>query len=231
MGAVARFTMRAEVVRQLEEDIVFGVLHPKEKLIEESLAARLQQKRHVIRDALEDLEAAGLVTRIPNRGAFVRELTATEVTEIYEVREILEVAAAMRTPLPAPKAVMAELRAIQRKHTQAVAAGNVREVFYLNIEFHQLQFSVCNNSRLAASIADFAKQAHLIRAVKYAEPGHLKKVEKDHQAIVAAMSGNDREALVDVVRAHLPDSRDAYIRAYERRYGSAAVGLAGGRPG
>src|SRR4030088_2189314 len=90
-----RFRMRAEVVRQLEEDIVFGVLHPKEKLIEESLATRLQQKRHVIRDALEDLEVAGLVTRIPNRGAFVRELTATEVIEIYEVREILEVAAAM----------------------------------------------------------------------------------------------------------------------------------------
>jgi DNA-binding GntR family transcriptional regulator len=205
MGTVARFMMRAEVVRRLEEDIVFGVLHPKEKLIEESLAARLQQKRHVIRDALEDLEVAGLVTRIPNRG----------------VREILEVAAAMRTPLPAPKGVMSELRAIQKRHSAAIGAGNVREVFYLNIEFHQLQFSVCNNSRLAASIAECAKQAHLIRAVKYAEPGHLRKVEKDHQAIIAAMSGNDREALVDVVRAHLPDSRDAYIRAYERRYGSS----------
>jgi DNA-binding GntR family transcriptional regulator len=214
--------MRAEVVRQLEEDIVFGVLHPKEKLIEESLAARLQQKRHVIRDALEDLEAAGLVTRIPNRGAFVRELTATEVIEIYEVREILEVAAAMRTPLPAPKAVIAELRAIQKRHSAAIATGDVRAVFYLNIEFHQLQFSVCSNSKLAASIAEYAKQAHLIRAVKYAEPGHLKKVEKDHHAIIATMSGNDREALVDVVRAHLPDSRDAYIRAYERRYGPSA---------
>jgi DNA-binding GntR family transcriptional regulator len=211
--------MRADVVRKLEEDIVFGVLHPKEKLIEETLAERLQEKRHVIRDALEDLEVAGLVTRIPNRGAFVRELTATEATEIYEVREILEVAAAMRTPLPAPKAVLTELRAIQKRHSAAISANDLRAVFYLNIEFHQLQFSVCNNSKLAASIAECAKQAHLIRAVKYAEPGHLKKVEKDHLAILAAMSGNERQALVDVVRSHLPDSRDAYVRAYERRYG------------
>jgi DNA-binding GntR family transcriptional regulator len=214
--------MRAEVVRQLEEEIVFGVLHPKEKLIEESLAARLQQKRHVIRDALEDLETAGLVTRIPNRGAFVRELTPTEVTEIYEVREILEVAAALRTPLPAPKSLIAELRAIQKKHSAAVADADLRAVFYLNIEFHQLQFSACNNSKLATSIADYAKQAHLIRAVKYAEPGHLKVVEKDHLAIIAALGGKDREALVDVVRAHLPASRDAYIRTYERRYGASA---------
>jgi DNA-binding GntR family transcriptional regulator len=92
-------------------------------------------------------------------------------------------------------------------------------VFYLNIEFHQAQYSACNNSKLVEIIIDCAKQAHLIRAVKYADPGHLKKVEKDHLAILAAMSGTDRQALIEVVKAHLPDSPNAYIRAYEQRYG------------
>ena len=78
------------MVRQIEEDIVFGVIHSRERLIEENLARRFNEKRHVVRAALEALETAGFVTRIVNRGAFVRELTPQEVVEIYEVREALE---------------------------------------------------------------------------------------------------------------------------------------------
>jgi DNA-binding GntR family transcriptional regulator len=96
-------------------------------------------------------------------------------------------------------------------------------VFYLNIEFHQIQFAACNNHTLATSIAHHAKQAHLIRAIKYAEPGHLKSVEADHLAILAALSGDNRAALVNIVKAHLPGSRDAYLRAYEQRHGATTA--------
>jgi hypothetical protein len=66
---------------------------------------------------------------------------------------------------------------------------------------------------------EYAQQAHLIRAIKYAEPGHLQKVERDHRRIIKAMEGKNRDALVEVVRNHLPDSRDAYLRAYALRHG------------
>jgi DNA-binding GntR family transcriptional regulator len=222
--------MHDALVRQLEEDIVFGVIHPRERLIEEELAERFKEKRHVIRSVLEQLETAGFVTRIANRGAFVRELTPQEVIEIYEVREILEVSAARRTPLPAPKAVLNEMRAVQKQHSAAIAAGDLRAVFYLNIEFHKIQFSACGNGTLANTIADHARQAHLIRTVKYAEPGHLKSVEAEHCAILAAMGGGDRSALVNVVKTHLPASRDAYVRAYEQRHVAPRAVRASKRP-
>src|SRR5262249_26843396 len=139
--------------------------------------------------------------------------------EIYEVREILEVAAARRTPLPAPKEVLKEMRAIQKRHSAAIAAADLRGVFYLNIEFHAMQFAACGNPALARTIGDYAKQAHLIRAIKYAEAGHLRRVEREHLDILKAMDGSDRTALVNIVKAHLPASRDAYVRAYELRYG------------
>src|ERR1700733_1393110 len=110
-----------DIVRTLEEDIVFGVFHPKERLTEEGLMAQFNLKRHLVRDALGQLEAMGLVIRVPNRGAFVRELTPQEVIEIYEVREILEVAAALRTPLPAPRNVIEKLKEIQDQHSAAIA--------------------------------------------------------------------------------------------------------------
>jgi DNA-binding GntR family transcriptional regulator len=60
---------------------------------------------------------------------------------------------------------------------------------------------------------EYAQQAHLIRAIKYAEPGHLQKVERDHRLIIKAMEGKNRDSLVEIVRNHLPDSRDAVLKA------------------
>ena len=208
-----------DIVRTLEEDIVFGVFHPKERLTEEGLMAQFNLKRHLVRDALGQLDAMGLVIRVPNRGAFVRELTPQEVIEIYEVREILEVAAALRTPLPAPKKVIATLKEIQDQHSEAIAKNDVRKVFRLNIQFHHEQFSACENTKLVQGILEYARQAHLVRAIKYAEPGRLQKLERDHRRIIKAMEGRNRDALIEIVRNHLPDSRDAYLRAYALRHG------------
>ena len=209
-----------DIVRNLEEDIVFGVFHPKERLTEEDLIARFGLKRHVVRDMLSQLDSMGLVVRVPNRGAYVRELTPQEVIEIYEVREILEVAAALRTPLPAPKAVIKVLKKIQDEHSEAIANHDLRKVFRLNIQFHYQQFLAGQNTKLVQSIMEYARQAHLIRAIKYSEPGYLQKVERDHRQIIKAMEGKNHDSLVEVVRNHLPDSRDAYLRTYAARHGT-----------
>ena len=74
---------------------------------------------------------------------------------------------------------------------------------------------------------EYAQQAHLIRAVKYSEPGHLQKVERDHRHIIKAMQGKNRDALIEIVRNHLPDSRDAYLRAYALRHGDTISDLTG----
>jgi DNA-binding GntR family transcriptional regulator len=216
-----------DIVSKLEEDIVFGGFHPKEKLTEEDLMARFHAKRHVVRDALSQLDSMGLVVRVPNRGAYVRELTPEEVIEIYEVREILEVAAALRTPLPAPKEVVETMKKIQDQHSEAIQRHDLRRVFRLNIQFHHQQFSGCQNTKLVQSIMEYAQQAHLIRAVKYSEPGHLQKVERDHRHIIKAMQGKNRDALIEIVRNHLPDSRDAYLRAYALRHGDTISDLTG----
>ena len=53
------------VVSSLEEDIVLGRLHPRERLIEDELMRRFAAKRHVVRRALEDLQQMGVVERVP----------------------------------------------------------------------------------------------------------------------------------------------------------------------
>ena len=78
------------IAESLREEILRGALAPGQALRQEELADRFGVSRLPVRDALLRLEAQGLVHVFPNRGAFVISLSADEVTEIYEMRLLLE---------------------------------------------------------------------------------------------------------------------------------------------
>src|ERR1700730_5081554 len=104
---------------RLEEDIVLGRRHPRERLIEQDLCEQFKTHRADVRLALFELEKKGIIRRIPNRGAIVRDLSPKEVKEIYAVREELEVMAVRILPFPVPQADIAKLEAIQRDYSAA----------------------------------------------------------------------------------------------------------------
>src|SRR6266851_10165622 len=122
---------------QLEEDIVLGRLQPREHLVEQDLANRFGTHRAAVRQALFDLDKKGLIQRVPNRGALIRDLSPDDVRQIYAVREELESMAARIIPLPVSASDIKRLGAIQKAHSQAVAARDLRAVFYSNLQFHR----------------------------------------------------------------------------------------------
>lgn len=212
-----------QLLRAVEVDIVFGVYPGNSRLTEEALTSRFGVKRHLVREVFSHLETAGFVRRYPNRGVVVVELNPRQVEEIYGVRILLETGAARITQLPAASEVIAEMERLQDLHEAAVRDGNFREVFFLNIDFHRVQYSVCPNSTLIAAIADFSRRAHMIRAIQYSDPQHMQKIVDQHRAIIAAMKGTSQAAYVKSVEAHFPASPLEYRKHFERKYGVTAL--------
>lgn len=206
------------IAAALEEEIVLGWLMPRERLVEEDLAERLAVKRHVVREALAELERVGLVERVPNRGAFVRLLDPAEVRQIYSVREALETLAAEQIALPAPAALLSRLEDIQETHGAAVAAGDARAAFRANMAFHEALFGACGNPHLVDLIQAMAQKVHGARSITAASPDHLALARDEHRAMIAALAAGDRPRLVALCRQHLGPSRDAYIAAVETRF-------------
>ncbi|OYU86875.1 MAG: GntR family transcriptional regulator [Bradyrhizobiaceae bacterium PARB1] len=201
----------------LEEEIVLGWLMPRERLVEEELATRHDVKRHVIREALAELERVGLVERIPNKGAVVRVLDPAEVTQIYLVREALETLAAEHIPLPVGPQVLADLEAVQAHHTDAVARSDARAAFRANMRFHEVLFGACGNPHLVELVQTMAQKVHGARSMTAASPEHLAKSRDEHLAMIDALRANDRNRLVDLCRRHIGPSRDTYVAAVRRR--------------
>ncbi|SDS67038.1 GntR family transcriptional regulator [Bradyrhizobium canariense] len=207
------------IARSIEEDIVLGRRLPRERLIEQDLCDLFQTHRGDVRLALFELEKKGLVERIPNRGAMVRGLTPQEVKEIYAVREELEVMAVRIIPFPVSAQDIERLEELQRQHAAAVTAGELLTVFYSNLSFHQALFGLCGNASLIETIDLLAQKVYGIRFYANAFPESLDRARLDHLDMIKALRGSRRDDLIALTRRHLKPSPEAYIKAYERRFG------------
>jgi len=216
---------------RLEEDIVLGRLQPRERLVEQDLADRFATHRAAVRQALFDLDKKGLIERVPNRGAVVRDLTPDDVRQIYAVREELESMAARIIPLPVAATDIGRLEAIQKVHSRAVAAADFRAVFYSNLEFHRALFGLCGNPYLIESIEQLAQKAYGIRSWSNTIPEYLQRVRQDHLDMIDTLRRGRRAELVRLCRRHLTPSRDVYIRSYQQRFGVSSQRRVSSRTG
>lgn len=210
------------IAKSIEEDIVLGRRQPKERLVEQDLSEAFDTHRGDVRLALFELEKKGLVERIPNRGALVRGLTPQQVMEIYAVREELEVMAVRAIAFPVSPKDIEKLSRLQRQHAAAIAAGDLLTVFYSNLSFHQALFGLCGNACLIETIELLAQKVYGIRSYANAFPESLDRARRDHLDMIKALRASRRDDLVRLTRRHLKPSPEAYIRAYERRFGKTA---------
>lgn len=206
----------ADIVRVLEEDIIFGRLGPGARLVEDVLLARFPVSRHTIRQALYQLEKLGVVTRERNKGAMVRRLSPDEVRQIYEVRELLQRQAALMIPLPASEGLIAELMEIHRAYSAHVDAHYLRGIHETNDRFHLTMLSACGNDYLVSSIDHYMRLSLPVRANSLADREELEVSRRHHWLMIEAMKRRDNWVLAQLCVDHLQPSKVFYLKEIEK---------------
>jgi DNA-binding GntR family transcriptional regulator len=207
----ARDAGQAEILRRLEEDVIFGRFAPGSRLIEDTLMARYGGSRHFVRQALVQLEHAGILRREKNVGATVRSYTAEEVGQIYEVRELLTRQAVLMIPLPAPRDLVERLGAIQARYVQEAERGDLRGIHETNDEFHLALFSACGNGYLVGSLRHYMSLTLPMRARTLADPAGLALSRRQHETMIELLQGRDHWALAQLCVAHMEPSKTDYL--------------------
>ena len=202
----------ADIVKVLGEDIIFGRLAPGARLTEDTLIARFNVTRHFVRQALAELERIGIVVREKNKGVAVRSLSLREVSQIYEVRELLQRQAALRIPLPASAGVIEHLERLHESYGKHLRAGNFSGVHEANDAFHLTMFAACGNPYLVESIKYYMWLTLPVRAKKTADMTHAQASERDHFLIIQLMKGTDSWALAQLCVDHLQGAKTDYVR-------------------
>jgi DNA-binding GntR family transcriptional regulator len=137
---------------QLRAAIIAGELAPGTKLVEQTLADRLQVSRVPIREAMPMLEGEGLVQTIPRRGTFVARLRISDVHDLFDLRENLEVLAARRAAERADTMdvlEVAELREALLSNRAAVRDADPLAIARTSASFHRCIVDLSGNQLLA----------------------------------------------------------------------------------
>lgn len=213
----------ARIVREIEEDIVLGFLHPRQRLVEDELMTRFGEKRHVIRAALNQLVTLGIVERRKNIGAVVRSYDHGQITDLYDLRDLLESEAARRMACPAAPEDVARLREIQKAHDEAVQTGNPRLIFKANMAFHAALFDLCPNKAMVEAIRHHFTQTHAIRSASARSAGAQARSRIEHHAIIDALEQGRRDDLMRLCREHIRPARDEYLAINKHYFDTSAL--------
>jgi DNA-binding GntR family transcriptional regulator len=194
-------TSAVRVREQLQDAILEGVLKPGERLRAEALAQRYGTSRTPVREALLQLEAQGLVEVEPNRGAVVRAFDRADLLDLYEVRALLEPAAAARA---AARIGAADIERLQRNCDEAQRAGDDADVqIALNEEFHRIIGEAAESPRLAVAMRAVAGIPRAFRQVFWHSAEQRAESLLCHRRLVTAFRTRDAALAEAVMRMHI----------------------------
>ena len=202
------------LVKQLKQEIIFGRLRPRERLVEDELCTKFNASRHQIRGAFAELEKLGLVTRRPNKGVVVREYTAEEIEHYFEVGAMLQAEAARRIPLPLDEVTMRRVEDIHARYCAAVDQMDLEVVGETTIAFHRILSEASNNQCLADLIQQIWLATQAVRSYAMAIPEQMIRSRHEHAQILEALRSGNRRELIRLCVDHSWPALDAYKRLH-----------------
>jgi DNA-binding GntR family transcriptional regulator len=206
MAGTGEFEPESErVTRQLRDDILDGVRKPGSKLVERELAAQIGVSRVPVRDALRVLVAEGLVTPRPRTWAVVREFTPTDIADLNEVREALEVMTFRLAAQRGDRAGLGRLRSNLDEELAAARSGDAVRARRAAADFHETVTSMAANELLSELEGTLRSRMRWLLG----RHDDLLAMALEHEALYAAVADRDVARVEELVVTHLENSRRA----------------------
>ena len=201
------------VYEELKSAIVDLRLAPGDPLREATLADQLGVSKTPIREALTRLEQEGLVETTSFKGAVVTGYSRQDLLEIYELRELLENAAARTAAESMADADRDRLDRICRESRKLKKNHDAAGLAALISAFDDVLFEQVRNSRIRALIENL--RAHLTRIGHLTAeiPGRIEASVDEHEKILQAIAARDPELAERQMREHIRSVRDDQLRA------------------
>jgi GntR family transcriptional regulator, trigonelline degradation regulator len=196
--------LRHQVLEALRRAIVSGQLAPGQRLTERALIEMLAVSRTVIREALRQLEAEGLIEIIPNKGPVVRQLSAAEAKDLYRIRAVLEGLAARLFAENATDAMVAELALALKDVERAYQGSDGGLALDAKTKFYDLLYTGGASETLASMLAVVQARVWRWRAVGLTHPkrahDRLHESVENLSALIRAIENRDGEVAEQIAR-------------------------------
>jgi len=203
VGRVAA-PLREQVLDVIRQAILDFHYKPGQRLIERELIEQVGVSRTTIREVLRELEAEGLVTTVPQKGAIVVVPSPEEAADLYEVRTALEELAVRRFVERASDEQVAELRATADAFKATVeAGGDTKAMLAAKDAFYDVLLEGAGNNEIHSILNSLQARVRMLRAASMSNPGRGPKIIKELDELVGAIERRDGDAAAAACARHL----------------------------
>ena len=223
MGGIVplrRQTLTGMTLEALRERILRGAFPEGEPLRQDAIAEELGVSRIPVREALRQLEAEGLVTFHPHRGAVVTTLSLDEITELFELRADIESDLLRRSiPLmqPADHRLATE---ILDGYETALHTGKVAAWGELNWQFHSALYAPSNRQFTLGIVGKLHQHSDRYLRMQLSLTHGESRARSEHRAILAAVRKRDMVKAPTLMRAHILEAGRSLVSFLEAHRGA-----------
>jgi DNA-binding GntR family transcriptional regulator len=200
------YSLRGRVFNKLREDILAGIYHENEELKENTIAQELGVSRTPVREALRQLELEGLVTMIPNKGAYVTGITSKDIHDIYMIRSYLEGLCARWACENITEAQIEALDEVLYLSEFHARRSHNEQLVELDNKFHDLIYKGSGSKILNHVLSDFHHYVERVRKITLAKPDRATKSSQEHAAILDAIRKRDCDLAEELAHEHIINS-------------------------
>lgn len=183
-----------------------GGLNPGDFIEEQTLIAAHNVSRTPVREALIQLETAGLIRRLPRKGAVVFKPTLEEFLAILEVHAKLEGQAAglaARRLSPTHRAALEASVLACERHAAQLGDAEPDRYYQLNMDFHRVVAEAAGNLFLLDMIKTNARKLMAYYRARYHYTGVIGASARDHRMIADLITARDSEAAEAAMARHV----------------------------
>lgn len=208
-------SLRALLVNRLRDLILDGDLEPGQKLIERDLTERFGVSRSLLREALQQLQAEGLIVNVLHRGPSVAVITEHEAREIYAVRALLESKAGRDFVANATEddinALSAAVKALRERDVQ----DNPHRQLVAKNEFYAALLNGGGNATIAQLLKQLNNRVTMLRRVSLSQPGRLPQTIEELEEIVGAARERDANRIAQLLSDHVDRAASLALAHYD----------------
>lgn len=217
MTGIARITresasLRDQVTASIRDAILTGKLKPGQKLVERELCSSLDISRTLLREALPQLQAEGLIKSVAHKGPSVALIDADEVRQIYQVRRALEALAVREFTVNATDEQVRDLRGQLVALKAPEAAGNLRNLLVAKAGFYAVLFEGCGNKIISQIVTQLNNRVVLYKSLSLSVTGRLREVITELEAIVSAIEARDAARAGELCELHVVNAERNVLR-------------------
>lgn len=200
---IQRQTLTSMTLDALRERILHGVYPEGEPLRQDAIAEELGVSRIPVREALRQLEAEGLVTFNPHRGAVVSTLSLREIEELFELRADIEVDLLRRAMPNVATEDVTRAKEILDAYEAALRAGDIASWGALNWQFHSTIYAPSDRQLTLGFAQKLHQHCDRYLRMQLALTHGESRASEQHRAILSAVRKRDTQRACALLRSHI----------------------------